>query len=219
MDTFKERFVKAREARGRSVDAIAAATGMSRAALFNIQNGTTQADKVRASTVRAIAKALDVSYSWLSSGRGNMDDAPEAGDDWPDIKAYRVAAALGEGAVPDEYAETHALKFRADSLRRKRLRPDVLGVVYGKGDSMEPRIRSGDAILFDRADKEPKDGALYVVTYDGDLFAKRLVFMGNRWWVDSLNKDDPKWRKPRPIDEVKQFEIHGRVRWIGSWED
>lgn len=143
--------------------------------------------------------------------------------DWSDIRAVRTAAALGDGAEPDDYAETHKLKFRADSLRRKGLRGDRLCVIYGRGDSMLPRIRSGDAILFDTGDTTPRDGALFVVSYDrsgaGGLLAKQLVELGGRWFIQSLNKDDPKGRKPVPIDETKGFEIHGRVRWIGSWED
>lgn len=140
-------------------------------------------------------------------------------EDWPDVLAYKQAASLGDGAVPDEYAETHKLKFRADSLRRKRLDPERLGVVYGRGDSMLPRIRSGDAIMFDMRRTDPVDGALFVVSYDGGLMAKQLVQLGGRWFIESLNKDDPKWRKPQPIDEHRGFAIHGRVVWIGSWED
>lgn len=219
MDTFGERLKKALAAKGETVDTLAAKVEPSRATLFNIQNGTTQAAKVRGETVDQICKALGISKDWLRTGRGSMDGPDQGDPDWPDIAAYRQAASLGDGAVPDEYAETHALKFRADSLRRKRLRPASLGVVYGKGDSMLPRIRSGDAILFDRADRDPRDGQLYVITYDGELLAKRLSLLGGRWFVESLNGDDPKWRKPKLVDELKQFEIHGRVRWIGSWED
>ena len=92
-------------------------------------------------------------------------------------------------------------------------------MVYGRGDSMLPRIRSGDAILFDTGDTAPADGSLFVVSYDGGLMAKRLVNLGGRWFIESLNRDDPKWRKPTPIDDHKGFQIHGRVRWVGSWED
>lgn len=221
MDTFGHRLDKALKAREKGAPWLIKTTGLSKQTIYNILDGTTKPEKVQSKTTTLICKALRINRDWFLSGHGAMEGAPtETADDaWPDVLAYRQAASLGEGAVPDEYAETHALKFRAESLRRKRLRPDMLGVVYGKGDSMEPRIQSGDAILFDRSDREPRDGGIYVVSYDGDLLAKKLTFMGNRWWVESLNKDDPKWRKPRPIDEVKQFEIHGRVRWIGSWED
>lgn len=146
-------------------------------------------------------------------------NAEEGDEDWSDILAFKQAAALGAGVVPDDYAETYKLKFRASSLARKRLRPDKLGVCYGRGDSMEPRIRNGDAILFDRGDLDPKDGALYVVNYNQHLMAKRLVKLGGRWFMDSLNKSVKQYEKPEPIDEHRGFEIVGRVRWVGSWED
>lgn len=155
---------------------------------------------------------ISVAYRKIASAAGSAAD-------WPDILAYRQPASLGPGAIPDEYAETHKLKFRTDSLQKKRLRADRLGVVYGKGDSMLPRIRSGDAILFDTGDTAPKDGALFVVSYGGGLLAKQLSFLGGRWFIESLNKDEPRFRKPELIDEHKGFKIHGRVRWIGSWED
>lgn len=144
-------------------------------------------------------------------------------DGWSDILAVKTAAALGDGAVPDEYAETHKLKFRAESLRRKGLHHRKLCVVYGRGESMLPRIRPGDAILFDTGDTAPKDETLFVVSYasrdEGGLVVKQLLDIGGKWHLQGLNPDDPKWRKPRPIDDQRDFKIHGRVRWIGSWED
>jgi phage repressor protein C with HTH and peptisase S24 domain len=146
-----------------------------------------------------------------------MEHVEDSG--WENIDAFRTEAALGEPAEQGEWLETHRLKFRTESIRRKRLNPDALGVVYGRGDSMLPRIKSGDAIMFDRRKTDPIDGALFVITYDGGLMAKRLIEIGGKWFIDSLNKDDPKWRKPHPVDENAGLKIHGKVVWIGSWED
>lgn len=214
--TIGARIREARKAKGISRPALARTSGIPYPTLAGIENG----DQGSSTQLDVIADALDVRVEWLRTGQGRMAKERHAADDqWPDILAYRQAASLGDGAVPDEYAETHSLKFRADSLRRKHLRPDRLGVVYGRGDSMLPRIKSGDAILFDTNDTEPRDGYLYVVTYGGHLMAKQLSLLGGRWFIESLNKDDPKWRKPEPVDEHKGLQIHGRVRWIGSWED
>lgn len=139
--------------------------------------------------------------------------------DWADIVGVRQAAALGDGAIPDEYAETHKLKFRIESLRRKRLRPDRLAVVYGKGDSMYPTIKNGDAILFDTSDNTPRDGGLFVITYDGELFAKRLMELDGTWYAKSDNDSDPKWRKPRKLDPSRGIDIAGRIRWVAGWVD
>lgn len=167
------------------------------------------------------ARHFKVNMRWLVAGTGpkHASAAGAADEDWADILGVRQAAALGAGAEPDEYAETHKLKFRADSLRRKHLRPDKLAVIYGRGDSMHPTIKDGDAILIDTSDREPKDDKLFVVTYGRDLLAKRLLNLGGRWFIDSDNKSDPQWKRPRAVDETKNFEIHGRVRWIGSWAD
>lgn len=218
MDTFADRLKKALAARGRKPPWLIAAVGTSRQTIYNILNGGTKPDKITAETADAICAALEVSREWLLRGKGSMEDTT-GDEEWPDVLAYRTPASLGDGSEPDEWMETHKLKFRTESLQRKRLRADQLGVVFGRGDSMLPRIRSGDAIMFDKRKTEPTDGDLFVITYDGGLLAKKLTNLGGRWFIESLNKDDPKWRKPVPIDEHKGFEIHGKVVWIGSWED
>lgn len=146
-------------------------------------------------------------------------------DDTVDIKGYPYAAGLGDGLEAVEYAETHRLKFRASSLSRKRLVPDRLAVIYGKGDSMLPRIQSGDAILFDTSDTYPADERLFVVMTAGiagsEYSVKRCRAFGDDVYFDALNPaGDHNWRKPRKMDDPRHpITIIGRVRWIGSWED
>lgn len=140
-------------------------------------------------------------------------------DDWTDVTAYGQQVAAGDGMTPEEYAETKSLKFKRSSLRRKGLHPHKLSIFYAKGDSMEPRIHDGDALLIDTDDTRPRDGCIYVVKYDGGFLVKRLHLYGNSWFLVSDNGSDPKWRKPIPIDHTNDFEVIGRVRWIGSWED
>lgn len=195
---------------------LAAFAGIAYSTLADVENGNSASTTV----LHRIAKRLKVRVEWLETGKGKMEDvAPDPDLDWSDILGVRQAASLGHGAEPDEYAETHKLKFRADSLRRKHLRPDQLAVIYGKGDSMHPTIKDGDAILIDTSDKTPKDGHLYVITYDGDLLAKRLMELDGAWYAVSDNEDDPKWRKPRKLDPSKGIEIAGRIRWVAGWVD
>lgn len=213
--TIGDRIKKARALRGVGRPALAEATRIPYPTLAGIENG----DQGSSTQLDVIAAVLRVNVAWLRTGKGQMDSSEPEDPEFSRILAFKQAASLGEGALPDEYAETHKLKFREDSLRRKRLRADRLGVCYGRGDSMEPRIKSGDAIMFNRDETELVDGALFVISYDGELIAKQASNIGGRWFLESLNKSDPKWRKPRPIDEFKEFKIHGKVRWIGSWED
>jgi len=214
------RLEEALSVRGRTAPDVIAACKLSKGAVYNILNDDTKPEKVRASTVRVICDYLVINRDWLVWGKGSMDDpnAPAEDAEWPDVLGYKVAASLGDGAQPDEYAETHKLKFRADSLRSKGLRPDRLAVIYGDGDSMHPTINDGDAILFDRDDTKPRDGKLYVITYDGDLIAKRLMELDGAWYAVSDNASVDKW-KPRKLDPSRGVEIAGRIRWVAGWVD
>jgi phage repressor protein C with HTH and peptisase S24 domain len=173
--------------------------------------------------VMHFAHALGVDPREIRDDLEEMQLAPgvATGDtDWTEVKAAAQAVSLGSGALVDEYQETQKLKFKASSLRKKGLRPDTLQVYYGDGDSMAPRIRNGDAIMFDTSDTRIVDDNIYVVRYDGHIYAKRLQRLGaGLIAIVSDNRDDPRWRKPVVVTDTDDFEVLGRVRWIGSWED
>lgn len=122
-----------------------------------------------------LADALKVDVKWLRDGEDTTPKhppeeraEPDAGtkpkairhtSEWSDVVAYAQHAAAGDGSVPDEYAETARLKFKASSLRKKGLHARKLAIFTARGDSMEPRILDGDALLFDQDDTAPRDGA------------------------------------------------------------
>ncbi len=209
------RLKQARKIRGMTRRELSVASGVGYSTIAEIENEPQESSRHSAK----LARALRINHDWLVDGKLPIELAGPDDEEWPYVVAHRQPASLGDGAEPDEWAETHKLKFRSESLERKRLNPKRLGICYGAGDSMLPRIRNGDAILFDRSDIEPRDGLLYVITYEGKLFAKQLSLIGGRWFIESLNKEQRKYAKPQLIDEHKGFEVHGRVRWIGSWED
>lgn len=222
MSTLGKRIVEARTLRGIKRGELAKAAGMTYSTLAGIENG----DQHSTTQLPALARALRVRIEWLQDGSAPMDipTAPEEYD-WADLLAYPQAVGLGDGYEGEDYAETHKLKFRASSLRRKHLAPSALVVVYGRGESMLPRIHDGDAILVDTSDTAPKDEKLYVVHAQGprgpEYSAKRCRDFDGLIFFDSLNPDgDHGWRKPRRMDDPKRpITIVGRVRWIGSWED
>ena len=125
-------------------------------------------------------------------------------DDWADVTGYAHAAGLGTGPEAAEWAETHKLKFRRDSLAKKRLNPKHLAVMYGAGDSMEPTIRAGDAILFDTSDTTPRHRGIYVLLVPGagaeEYVVKRaLVSKGAVSFVSDNPDGDHNWKEPRPL--------------------
>lgn len=166
-----------------------------------------------------------VDANWLlGKAPASVINAPSENDEWADIRGYSMAVGLGDGREAIEYQETHNLKFRADSLARKRLNPDKLAVLYGKGDSMLPRIRPGDAVLFDTSDTRPSDGGLFVISMDGagnvEYNVKRCEIVDEMVFFRADNPSgDHNWRSARAMSNKKHpITIVGRVRWIGSWE-
>lgn len=222
MDTFGERVKRAMALRNVTVPELMARTGMSRSNVYFWRGNTARPDKVRADNVTAVCRALRINRDWLLHGVGPIEgnETAPTEPDWDDVKGYAQAVGLGKGAEAQEYAETHKLKFRAESLQRKRLNPEVLAVMYGQGDSMLPRIHAGDAILFDQSDQQPRDGGLYVVLWKGEYYVKRAaVFDEDVFFVADHPEGDHHWRRPKRMLGRDPITVIGRVRWIGSWED
>ncbi|UXB22803.1 MULTISPECIES: LexA family transcriptional regulator [unclassified Stenotrophomonas] len=146
-------------------------------------------------------------------------------DDYADVLGYSQAAGLGSGAEAVEYAETHSLKFKKTSLRRRGIYGRNLAVYYGKGDSMEPTIKDGDAILFDTSDTRVVDGVLYVIQVDGyanpEFYVKRALVLDAGVYFQSDNpRGDHQWQKPKPMASKRHpITVIGRVHWIGGWAD
>lgn len=221
METIGDRVRKRREQLGIDAKTLAMRAKLAYSTLKDLENNR------QASTTKmpALIRELRTNATWLETGKGSPDVAEVTADlEWSDVLGYAQQVGLGEGPEANEYAETHKLKFRADSLQRKRLSPAHLAVMYGKGESMLPRIHSGDAILFDKSDTRPLDEALFVVLLEGvageSYSVKRCREFGHDIYFDALNPEgDHNWRKPRKMDDPKHpIQIIGRVRWIGSWE-
>lgn len=221
METIGTRIRAEREAQQISRSELARAGGIAQSTLSDLELGESKST----TALHKIAARLGVRPEWLETGKGPKTIGRHVAEGgWADILAYAQAVGLGDGAEAAEYAETHKLKFRRDSLERKHLTPGALAVVYGKGDSMLPRIRDGDVILFDTSDIRPHDEALFVVMAAGirssEYSVKRCRHFGDDVYFDALNPEgDHQWRKPRKMDDKHHpLTIIGRVRWIGSWE-
>lgn len=215
MTTIGERIRTERKRQGLTQQDLAQYAGIAKQTLSDLENGSSKST----TTLPKIAERLGLSASWLQTGRGPKESTHgDADADVAAIKAYANGIALGDGSTPEEYAEAHRLLFRKSSLRRKGILGRQLEVYYGRGDSMEPRIHDGDAILVDRDDCSPKDGHVFVIEGPGGAMAKRLINIDGKWFFESDNKSDPKWRKPTPMDGKNTYQIVGKVRWIGSWE-
>jgi phage repressor protein C with HTH and peptisase S24 domain len=219
--TLGERIRAARKDAGfTSQQRLADAIGCTREAVTMWE--TDKVDAVGGDYLPALARALRISAEYIQTGKesARASSASNADRDWRNIQGYAQAVGLGNGVEAQEYAETHSLKFRAASLSRKRLQVDNLHVFYGDGDSMEPRIRKGDAIMFDESDTRITDDTIYVIQWRGEYYVKRAMILDTGTYFITDNKaGDHNWKKAKNIADKDPIKVIGRVRWIGSWED
>lgn len=227
MDTMAERVKRALELRGMTPTDLITKKVLSKAGVYFILDGTTKADKIRATTIDKLSRVLGVNGEWIQYGKGPMESevtASVSDDDYKDVVGYSQAVGLGAaGAEAVDYAETHSLKFKKTSLRRRGILNRPLAIYYGKGDSMEPTIEDGDAILFDTSDTRVVDGVLYVIQVDGranpEYYVKRAEVLDGIVFFRSDNSNgDHNWQKPRRMDSKREpITVIGRVHWIGGW--
>lgn len=224
MNSIGSRIRSEREAQGISRAELARFAGIAATTLSDLELGLSKST----TALHKIAARLSLRTEWLETGKGpKAKEETAAEDDYTDVVGYSQAVGLGAaGAEAVEYAETHSLKFKKTSLRRRGILNRPLAVYYGKGDSMEPAIKNGDAILFDSSDTRVVDDALYVIQVNGtgnpEYFVKRAEVLddGTVLFRTDNPAGDHNWRRSKRMDSKKHpITVIGRVHWIGGWAD
>ena len=120
-----------------------------------------------------------------------------------------LAVAAGAGAEAEDETVTERLTFRLDWLKSHGLDPSQCTVVKVQGESMEPTLPEGTAILVDRARRRRRVGGIFVVrTADGVVVKRAGKDAAGRWLLLS---DHPAWEPaPWPADA----EVLGEVKWM-----
>ncbi|NGZ06357.1 MAG: helix-turn-helix transcriptional regulator [Magnetococcales bacterium] len=147
-------------------------------------------------TLMKIAQKSDVSISWLLTGEG----------------AERVVS-FRTGRV-DEGSERH---FQApEGLQPRSWMGEIEGYVglSVRGDGMEPLLRDGDWVWFDRTINRFAGDGIYIVHSDGFMLPKR--FQNTLDGLVQIGHDNPAYKNRRvALSELDHVEIAGRVVWIG----
>lgn len=210
---FPDLLKKYREAMGLTQEQLAVTCGFGgQSRIGNYERGTREP---KIEDLQVLSTTLGISISELLG-----DDLAHFVDDgWTDTASLKATAGLPSITAAGGFAADHRLKFKNESLHERRLKADQLAIIYGEGHSMAPTIEPGDAILFDRSDTQPKDGKIYIVTFENLLWPKRLVELDGDWYATSDNDSDPRWPKPRRLGPARGLGIAGRVRWVAGWMD
>lgn len=133
-----------------------------------------------------LASYLRVTPIWLSSGKGPKDEdlttvptIPASNEvNHVQVDHFDVIAAMGGGCVPPDYAEvitrmTFTKEFLA-KMGSSFTSTTNLAMVTGWGSSMSGTINHGDSILVDRGVTQFVGDGVYLFTWDGLLYLKRL---------------------------------------------
>jgi phage repressor protein C with HTH and peptisase S24 domain len=175
-----------------------------------------------------IARTYGVNLEWLATGEGPKhpggkaeQPAPcvckdEFDEEYALIEGYHITVSTGHGAFNgDEIPVKRHLAFRWKWLKFRGFRPERLKVVFAKGDSMEPNIKSGDSLLINLDSTRPIDGEIFVVRLGDELYAKRIQ---KRWdGAIELISDNKEYNtQVIPATELEHLAIVGQVVWIGK---
>lgn len=213
MTTLSERLTTLMSEKGLSQAELARMIGVKQPSIFKILSGQTLNPK----NILEIATALNVDPHWLKTGEGDPDPSyrivevsEPQNPNTVRIDILDVEASAGNGAYlsPTEQGLL-SQEFDLTFFRQQFGRADAkhLKLITVKGDSMAPTLESGDLLYVDISENYFAADGLYVFTFDGQTFIKRLQKVGKEMLVISDNPTYKEWTFTQDDDVF----IHGRV--------
>jgi len=214
--------------------------GMSPAQFINLRAGakdskTGKPRGMRSATARTIEKAVGKPYGWMDTDHSTPElshgllpsqyrpilawehpnDLPEGQFVLVPRLDVRLSAGHGYEQCEVEFNSQQPQAFRAEWIRSQRLKPQRLVSVIAEGDSMEPRIQHGDALVIDTSQTNVTDGRVYALWYEGGERVKRLYRLpGGALKICSDNPDYPAIDVPHA--DLEYVRIIGRVVHIAG---
>ncbi|EJO29590.1 S24 family peptidase [Achromobacter marplatensis] len=149
-------------------------------------------------------------------GPGDPQAANDKFEKVPEMADVRLAA--GDGIENHTEEETGMVQFRRSFLRSVGADAGKARVVYAKGDSMEPVIKDGAALLVvpneNLTVRDLAAGGIYAINYDGKMIVKTVTTdrLTGRWVARSFN---PAYNDI-PLENGHPVRVLGQVVWAGS---
>ena len=171
-------------------------------------------------TTRQMEREGSLKLSLAESVVANVapGDPPAANDKFekvPELADVRLSA--GDGIENHAEDQTGMIQFRRSFLRSVGADGGRARVVYAKGDSMEPVIRDGAALLVVPDEgltlRDLAAGGIYAINYDGKMIVKAVAKdrLTGRWVARSFNER----YQDVPLENGAPVRVLGRVVWAG----
>ncbi len=200
METFAQRVKARRDALQLNQSQVAKLAGLKQPDISKIELGAIQ----KTTEILGLARALQCDPDWLATGEGNMLDSSrplkeielENNPDYPAIRRVKLKAQAGASGYAVEYQKEDdgpPIVFRADWYKSKGYKPEKMLALRVTGESMVPSMYEGDLIVINTSSTTPKDGAPFLVNYEGEIVVKRLTRDDGLWWLTSDNPDQRRY--------------------------
>ena len=171
--------------------------------------------------LKVIAKELGVDPATLQYGEqrlGNPVRYATADDNSvAQFVNIRIGAGAGRENAINDQINTTPFPFMKSFLDRIGVMPEDCRVLMASGESMEPTICDGDAMLVHMKVDNLLDGEIYVFTHEGDEKVKRVK--RNLDKSVTLISDNPSAMYPNEVvsvDSLEELVVFGHVRWSGG---
>lgn len=201
-----QRLAALMEAKEISVKALADYVGVSTVAVRKWLN---KGDVPRGDRLIKLCEILGVTPAFLVFGDDTARPQTVRADDGSIAVPYLdVEASCGGGlAAPDHLSLLRFVRLdpRVLSASKLNVHASGLNLITAVGDSMEPTIKNGDAVIIDVSQSEVNRDGLYAVAFNRNLFIKRIQCLPEGYRMLSDNA------RYAPI-EVKSFDS---IRVIG----
>lgn len=130
------------------------------------------------------------------------------------IPQYDVRASMGHGQVPADYVEfvrnVVVNGLQLEKLGLEYTSPANLSIITGWGQSMAGTIDDKDPVIVDRGITEFNGDGVYVLTWDGMLYIKRLQ-KADADHFDMISDNEKHKDRVVPVGDVT---IHARVLYV-----
>lgn len=213
--SFAERFEEARKRAGLSIATIAKRLGVSVQSVYLWQQGSIP----KPARLRELADLLGVSLQWLMYGNEEPHSVMDHQNGVVVVPQLNIEPSAGFGGFIDSESDCVVKMIGLSAEWLNQTLPGVnrqsLVVHSVSGDSMKPTLKDHDFVLLDTSVERATRDGLYIVGFDGLLFAKRIQVLPGRKL--SLISDNDAY-KPITIDltdESCAFRVIGRI--VYSW--
>lgn len=137
-------------------------------------------------------------------------------NDFAMIEHADVKFSAGRGSLVFVEGRQSRLAFRRDFLKAQGASEKSAVLVHVSGASMEPTIPDEAVLLVNRGARSVVNGRVFAFRLNGELLVKRMFNRGAELRAVSDNPDRESFPDIVLGNEEQEFEMIGRVLWMGA---